>query len=111
VPAPGAFHALSCVRVDRLPGARLGLHSPVRNETYVIQPSEWGNIWVYGMQILLAGYLTREEFRRRSSFIPPGSRVFQYNRTRARNLGVPVAELRPLGDLFERVRAWEAGAA
>jgi hypothetical protein len=109
VPAPDPFYALSCVRVDRLPGARLGVHSPVRKEIHLIQPLEWGNIWVYGMDILLAGYLTRDEFRRRASLIQPGSRVFQYDRTRARNLAVPVADLKPLADLFARVREWETG--
>jgi hypothetical protein len=102
------FHALSSVRADRLPGRRLGLHSPVRDETLLIAPHEWGNIWVYGMQILMAGYMQRGEFRRRARPIPPGSRVFQYDRTRARNLAVPVAQLKPLGELFESVRRWKA---
>jgi hypothetical protein len=35
-----------------------------------------------------------------------GSRVFQYDQTRTKNLAVPVFELNPLGNLFERVREW-----
>jgi hypothetical protein len=76
-------------------------------EPYLIDPFGWGNIWVYGREIILTGYLPREEFRRRSSLIQPGSRVFQYSKTRTKNLAVPVADLKPLGRLFEQVRAWE----
>ena len=78
------------------------------DEAYIIDPFGWGNIWVYGMEIILTGYIPREEFRRKSSLIQPGSRVFQYNKTRTKNLAVPVADLKPLPELFERVKEWEA---
>ncbi|HEY2980755.1 MAG TPA: hypothetical protein VGJ22_06210 [Anaerolineales bacterium] len=109
VEAGDPFFALSSVRLEGVPQARLGIHSPIRNETHLIAPREWGNIWVYGMDIWLAGYVTREEFRRRAHNIPSGSRVFQYDRTRTKNLAVPVRELKPLGELLEQVKAWEAG--
>jgi hypothetical protein len=83
------------------------LHSSVRKETYLIQPMDWGNIWVYGMDIWLAGYIEREEFSRRASFVHSGARVFQYNKTRTKNLAVPISDLRPLKDLFERVKDWD----
>ncbi len=102
------FFALSSIHVHKLPAARLGIHSPVMDEPYIIDPFGWGNIWVYGMEIILTGYIPREEFRRRSSLIQPGSRVFQYAKTRTKNLAVPVADLKPLGRLFEQVKEWEA---
>jgi hypothetical protein len=101
------FFALSSIRVNQLPGARVGVHSPYMDEVYIIDSFAWGNIWVYGMEIILTGYIPREEFRRKSSLIQPGSRVFQYNKTRTKNLAVPVADLRPLGHLFEQVKKWE----
>jgi hypothetical protein len=101
------FFALSSVHVHKLPGARVGIHSPALGAPYIIDPFVWGNIWVYGMEIFLTGYLPREEFRRRSSLIQPGSRVFQYAKTRTKNLAVPVADLKPLGRLFEQVKEWE----
>lgn len=100
------FHSLSYAHIKSMPNARIGIHSPIRKETYLIGATDWGNIWVYGMQILLAGYVTREEFSRRASFIQAGTRIFQYDRTRAKNLAVPVSELHPLSDLLERVKAW-----
>jgi hypothetical protein len=35
--------------------------------------------------------------------------VFQYSKTRTKNLAVPVEDLKPLGRLFEQVKGWEAG--
>ena len=100
------FFSLAYVHIQTQPEARIGIHSPALQETHLISPMDWGNIWVYGMDILLAGYLTREEFSRNASPVLPGSRVFQYDRTRTKNLAVTVSELKPLSDLFERVQQW-----
>lgn len=85
---------------------RLGVYSPQLQETHIVHSSEWGNIWVYGLEILLAGWLTRGEFNQRARFIREGARVFQYDRTRTKNLAVSVCDLRPLSELFERARSW-----
>ena len=103
------FYAVSSLHVDQLPGARVGIHSPYMGEPYLIDPYAWGNIWVYGMDITLTGYIPYDEFGRVSSQIQPGSRVFQYSKTKTKNLAVPVADLKPLKRLFEQVKEWEAG--
>ncbi len=102
-----AFYSLAYVHSKGIPSARIGIHSPVRKETYLIQLSEWGNIWLYGMDIWLTGYITHEEFRRKAGHVAEGSHVFQYDVTRTKNLGVPVSELHPLGDLLEKVKNWQ----
>jgi hypothetical protein len=102
-----SFYSVTALHVKNIPSARLGIHNPAYKETYVVPPLEWKNIWVYGMDIWLAGYVEREEFSRRASFIYSGSRVFQYNHTKTKNLAVPISELRPLKDLFERVKDWD----
>ncbi|HLO32767.1 MAG TPA: hypothetical protein VK249_26720 [Anaerolineales bacterium] len=104
------FFSLSYVHIKSgsLPGARIGIHSPARQATHLINIFDWGNLWVYGMEVLLAGYLTRQEFGRRASFIQTGSRVFQYDQTHVKNLAVPVSDLKPLSELFERVKEWSA---
>jgi hypothetical protein len=109
VPVEQTFYSLAYVHAARRPEARIGLHSLVRGEPYLISAHEWGNVWVYGMDILLTGWLTHEEYRRKASVLKAGMRTFQYDRTRAKNLLVPISELNPLGELFEKVRAWEAG--
>jgi len=100
------FFSVAYIHSKSLPSARIGIHSPTRNETHLIGAMEWGNIWIYGMDILLAGWLTRTEFNQRAKPIREGSRVFQYDRTRTKNLGVPVQELRSISDLLERVKDW-----
>ncbi|HEU0297509.1 MAG TPA: hypothetical protein VFR47_32505 [Anaerolineales bacterium] len=100
------FFSLAYLHIDTQPETRLAIHSSALQETHLISPMDWGNIWVYGIDILLAGYLTREEFSRNASAVLPGSRVFQYDRTRTKNLAVAVSDLKPLSELFERVKDW-----
>lgn len=108
VPVEQSFSSLAYIHAARRPEARIGLHSPVRGEAYIVPPHKWGNIWVYGMDILLTGWLTHEEYRRKAKVLNSGIRTLQYDRTRVKNLLVPISELRPLGELFERVRVWAA---
>jgi len=105
------FYAVVSIHVQQMPGARVGIHSPFMGEAYIIDPFAWGNIWLYGMGITLTGYIPYEEFRQKCSQIQPGSRVFQYRKTKTKNLAVPVADLKPLGRLFEQVKEWEAQKA
>jgi hypothetical protein len=102
------FFSLAYVHTKSKPAARIGIYSPATRETYIIGALDWGNIWVYGVEVLLAGYMAREEFGRCASFIQAGSRVFQFDQTHVKNLAVPVSDLKPLSDLFERVKMWSA---
>jgi hypothetical protein len=88
------FYSVTSLHAKSIPSARVGIHSSALKEAYVIPPLEWKNIWVYGMEIILAGYLTRGEFRQRAKT--------------AKSLSLPIAELHPLPELFNRVREWEA---
>jgi hypothetical protein len=104
----GEFFSVSYLHIQSVPEARIGLYSPVRKETHLIGAPDWGNIWVYGVDIVLAGYLPYEEFSRQASFLPTGSRVFQYDPTSVKNLAVPVSDLKPIAELLKRVRAWSS---
>jgi len=107
VEAKTKFFALAALHAQSPPDGRVAIHSPARRDTYVIHPLEWGNLWVYGMDIFLTGWISREEFRRKAEMIREGARVYQFEQTRVKNLAVPIRELRPLDELFERVREWE----
>jgi hypothetical protein len=100
------FFSVTHIQSKSLPDARIGIHSPARKETYLIGAAEWGNIWVYGMEIWLAGWLTRSEFMQRAVPLPEGTRVFQYEKTRTKNLAAPVRELKPISNLLERTKEW-----
>ena len=60
------------------------------------------------MDIVLAGYVARSDFRRRASPVQAGARVFQYRQTPEKHLALPIADLNPLRELLAQVRAWEA---
>jgi hypothetical protein len=102
------FFALTSVHIPKLFEGRMGIHSPRRKETHIIHWHEWGNLWVYGMEIVLAGYVTRSTFRRRASPMQAGARVFQYRQTPEKHMAMPIADLNPLNELLTQVRVWEA---
>ncbi|HBG74975.1 MAG: hypothetical protein A2X25_07265 [Chloroflexi bacterium GWB2_49_20] len=105
------FYSLAYIHILDHPKARIGVHSPrfaLRSQTHIIHPGEWGNVWVYGMDIWLTGWLTLDEYRRKSFVLPAGQHTYQYSRTRFKNLCVPMTELRPLEELFEQVCIWKA---
>ncbi len=101
-----AFHSLSYLRVDRMPARRIGVASPRQPQPYLVPPEAWANIWVYGLEITLAGYINCGEFRRHAKRVRAGSRVLQYPRNRVENMAVPVRELHPMSDLLVRARNW-----
>ena len=100
------FYSVTAIHVKNMPEARLGIHSPFHKEAHVVPPLEWGNIWVYGMEIYLAGFISRAEFRQRAKLVAQNSTVFQYAHTKTKNLGMPVSDLKPMHDLFARVKEW-----
>jgi hypothetical protein len=105
---PDEFFSLAYLHARSGPNARVGIYSPVRRETHLAGALDWGNIWVYGIDIILAGYISYEEFSRQANFVQAGSRVFQYDHTYVKNLAVAVSDLKPFSELFERVRVWSS---
>ncbi len=106
VTAKQKFSALSYLYTPDFPDGSIGVHSSTMDETYLVEPLEWSNIWVYGMEIIFGGYVTRGEFRRNAARLPVGSRVFQYAHTRTENFALPIQDLHPLNELFGRVKDW-----
>ncbi len=96
-----SFYSISSIHIRRVADARVGIKCESIKEAYVIQPAEWGNIWVYGLEIFLAGYLSYEEFGQRAVALAPNSKVFQYEHTRVKNLSLPVSSLKPMQKLFK----------
>ena len=104
VEVPQEFYSLAYMHAGRLPGKRVGLHSPVCGAAYIIQPYEWADIWIRGEQILLAGWLTHEEFRSKATVLNAGMATFQFARTHTKNLLVRLDELNPLAGLLDKVK-------
>lgn len=105
------FYSLAYIHILDHPKTRLGLHSPrfpQRSQVHIIQPAEWRNVMVNGSEIWLTGWLSLDEFRRRSFILPAGQKTFQYSRTYYKNLCVPMTELQPLEKLLEETRNLQA---
>lgn len=101
-----AFRFLSFLQVADWPEGIVGVHDPTWERPYLITSSQWHNIWVYGMRIVLVGYLPGEIFAQRSKRLTSGRSVFGGRRTQIENLALSVRELRPLKELFTQVKAW-----
>ena len=95
-----SFHSISSVHTRRVTNARVGIKCESIKESHIVHPAEWGNIWVYGLEIFLAGYLSYEDFGQRAVALAPNSQVFQYEHTRVKNLSLPVSSLKPMQKLF-----------
>jgi hypothetical protein len=102
------FYSLLYLRAARLPEGVVGVQSPTLRpeKPHLVPPVEWHNIWIYGMEIFIAGWLIKSDFRTHSRRLPAGSRVKQYAHTQTVNRVVLVQELRPIVELAERVKAF-----
>jgi hypothetical protein len=100
VEVPDSLLTLSHVIARSRPSGRVGIHAAARRLTHVIQPGDWHSVWLQGWGITLLGWITREEFRTRATLIPEGRKVFQFDRTKTRNLAVAVSELKPITELM-----------
>ena len=105
--AANSYYSLAYLHSDTIPDARVALHYTGKSDLCTILPYEWDNIWVYGLEIWLTGFLQQDEFRRKASSTFSGSQVFQYSKTRMKQLSVPVSELYSLEKLFKLVKNWE----
>jgi hypothetical protein len=105
------YYSLLYVRVPHLPEGLVEVHSPALDETRRIAPLDWANIWVYGLEVFIAGWLTKAEFRALSQGLPAGAAVKQYPRTQVDNRAVPVSALRPMAELAQLIHNSEWGKA
>jgi hypothetical protein len=101
------FNTLGFLHTTRLPEGNLSAQSQVMKASHQIQPIHWSNIWVYGMQITLAGYLTCGELLNRDGDQLESNRSRKHLGTSSGSLSILVSELRPLRDLFKRAKAWD----
>jgi len=101
------FYTLGAVHTDVIPHGPVGLFSSALDETILISPYQWGNIWVYGLRLYLAGYVTQAEFNRLSQQVD-GAEVSRVNPCAQAGsyMSVPAAALKPAADLFVRARNW-----
>ena len=101
------FYSVTYIYAQNIPEARIGLHCPIHGEPYIIPAHAWSNLWVYGLEILLAGWLTHEEFQRSSTVLNAGMHTLPYDKNPTKNLQVPINHLNPLGKILDLVHLWQ----
>jgi hypothetical protein len=105
--ASDAFYTLSHLHVSSLPVGRLGVHSYRLKQTHSVQPMEWENLWLAGVEIILAGWISRGSFRQQAARLYRGGGSFLNPRTSCPHNWLPVHQLRPMQELFDSVRQWQ----
>ena len=110
VEAREEFATLVYAHVDRHPDGKIAINDANRAQTHIIRPERWQNFWLYGIEVILIGYMTAEQFKRRSRMIPRGKGMITYGTSSGKNPYLAVTQLRPLADLFSRVKNWAANS-
>ena len=79
-----SFHSLAYLLIHSKPSARIGIRTRQHSEPYLIPAHSWGNLWIYGMDIIFTGWLTHEDFRHKANVLNTGAHTFQVYDTRKR---------------------------
>jgi hypothetical protein len=100
------YAAIHYVSTTNFPDEIIGIHSPTLRETYLIKPDAWSNIWIYGMEIIFVGYITHSQYHQNANRLSEGSRVLKDSYIKTDNFGLPIQDLLPLDELFQRAKLW-----
>lgn len=102
----GEFFSLHYLGTKGLPTGKIYLTSMDRKITYTILPGDWRNIWVYGLEIIIPGFITCGDYAHWSKPLPKDNRAILLPRPTSKCRSLPVSKLSPLIDLFSRARSW-----
>lgn len=105
--ASQTYYTLSYLHSTSLPPGRLGVHSQRLKQTHWIQPMEWDNLWLSGVEIILAGWISRGSFRQQAARLYRGGGSFLSPHTSSPHCWLPIQQLRPMQELFDSVRQWQ----
>lgn len=94
------FFALAYLHPASWPEKRLYLVSPRLRQGHLIRSSDWVNLWIYGIEIILIGWMPQREFLSRACRLPSG----KVARPAMGGLALPLADLYPLDELLAQVR-------
>ena len=105
------FFSLAYLHATQLPDGRVGVYSPAADQLHIAGPGGWQNLWIYGLRIILTGFIPRHEFQRTAYLVTQTEADAETGA--APYLKLPISHLYPLQALFEQARQWESpgGAA
>jgi hypothetical protein len=100
------FFSLSHINVNRLPDHAISISCSNIKKHLTLRPSHWGNIWVYGMEIIFLGYITRPRFASHARQPSSGPKRTSHPYFLDPNLSIPISSLYPLPELLSRAKEW-----
>jgi hypothetical protein len=100
------FLSLAYLHAKELPGSRLGVYSPALDQLHIAGPEGWFNLYVYGMRIVLTGFIPRHEFQRKAYLVTQAEADGEMEAEPY--LKLPIVQLYPLQALFEQARLWKS---
>ncbi len=99
---PQRWRTVYALSIEQIPTGRVGI-APPGGRPVVVTPSQWGNLWLYGLEVWLLGYLSRRTFMQQARYLPAGAVKAPGLLTRRPAYGVPLASLRSPEDLIARL--------
>jgi hypothetical protein len=100
------FYSINLLHNTQIHGAKINIYSPTLNISYFSERKDWSNIWVYGMEIILVGFITLGEFKQLARPLTSGGQVIHSGKSSSRAVMLSAKKLRPLADLFRSAKDW-----
>lgn len=101
-----SFCTLGYIHTPNLPNDTIRVHSSFLKETYLVTPYSWTNLWIYGMDIIIAGYVTRVEYQKNALHLTKRSRNLNSSCASKDIFTIPIHSLHPMHDLFGCAKTW-----
>lgn len=102
------FYALNLIHNNRCEGAGIDIYSPTVQKAYQVARNNWDNIWVYGMDIILTGFITFGEFKRLAQPLKTSKQFSSIVKSPSRSVALKTKKLHSLIDLFQSASDWAA---
>jgi hypothetical protein len=104
VTLPLEFASINFLHPEHSPSGAIVVHSHGLGRSWKIDREAWANIWIYGLEILLAGWCTKGMFNRDSSLMPRRARTWLGRRNPTDSRAMPMTHLKPMVELIKRAR-------
>ena len=100
------FYNIHYLVTTSIPDGEIYLTSSALKRTITTLPHDWTNIWLYGLKILLVGYITFGKFIDQAKIRRYGRSNINSQPTLERYFSRPISHLSPLKNLFQQAKAW-----
>ncbi len=103
IEAPTELAALHFIHPTRPPTGALAAHCPALQRTWVIGSNNWDNIWIYGQEVILVGWITKAMVKQQAQLMLAGNRTQLGWRTQRDYRYLPISRLRSMHELVDRI--------